>query len=736
MTIVRFGPGGRRSVGDHAVYFRRRWSDDWTLYSNAHCTDCVWAASPTMPTATLIWPYGVIKTHYSNAYQFATKLTVSRCYVKVVFTTDVSAGSITTWYGVVSDIQDDQSGYVAAGGTYYATGQQTLNCYGLEYLLNQSSIKGSWYTHWEAMPNHTDAAMTFNAQGRGNRSDTRYPDGFLDNAYVFEDPAEDDAEAWSTREIVRYLLRWQGPSKSSTYYNRGIQFKLEWETRLDFTDSPVVPQEGSTVLSILQRLIDRRRLMSFYLRVNASDIVELVPFSFAANDIELGGTSIWRIPGNPSQRTIYYERDELTHVATRDVDVNAVDRVIVRGAKRTSTCTMYVEETSGYEVLETAWATADESTYEDGASNVTGYSTMGTKTKQARNQEVRSRQALQAVFSWFRLSLSWGGWVESSTGVDVPVFIDDDGRAVDEFFSGSIRILPYIPLYVGTEYGGSAPSMITPDDPTFRRPFAVFLDPSTDRYVHGERIAELSEGDFDPVGDGNNYRWSAYVRPQAVSPIVEVNVTGEPQHVIANTDFSSLSDDRDLGDFDYREIDTDRGMLITLALEEGRYAEASYPEAGVPDSAGIDTQRALVIWAGNEYRQDYVAKQTVVDVDADGDLVETDSDYVTYVRDDTDKLEDMARVAYEWYTTDRAVVAMDTRRITSELSVGDMITTMGDITYSAYTSHAQTVNTPITSIRIRIPRIRAGSHSEPTMTVMTGAAELDPLTLLPGRIGP
>ena len=92
MTIIRFGPGGRREVGDHTVYFRRLWSDSWTSYTAAHCTEAVWAASPIMPTATIVWPYGVVKTPYTPLYAINTKLSVSRWYVKVVFTTDVSAG--------------------------------------------------------------------------------------------------------------------------------------------------------------------------------------------------------------------------------------------------------------------------------------------------------------------------------------------------------------------------------------------------------------------------------------------------------------------------------------------------------------------------------------------------------------------------------------------------------------------------------------------------------------------
>ena len=101
-----------------------------------------------------------------------------------------------------------------------------------------------------------------------------------------------------------------------------------------------------------------------------------------------------------------------------------------------------------------------------------------------------------------------------------------------------------------------------------------------------------------------------------------------------------------------------------------------------------------------------------------------------YVRDDTDRLKVIARIAYEWYRTSRSVLTLTTLRLTNALKIGDMVTTIGDSTIVGNT-HAQTINSAITQIRIRNPRIVSGSIAEPTMSLVTSAGELDAMTLVP-----
>jgi hypothetical protein len=452
--------------------------------------------------------------------------------------------------------------------------------------------------------------------------------------------------------------------------------------------------------------------------------VYLVPFTFAGSLIDFSLPEVDNIPQNTSKIAIIADEDEITSVSVRTVDFLKVDRVIARGARRTTTCTMFHTA----DRFEAAWTSADETTYEAGASGVTGYSGWDAQKKQLRNQEVRTQEALRKVYSWFQIPDDWNNKVGlySSGTLTYDAFTDDVGSPVDQYARG-ISVLPFLPLYEGVDYSGTKVSDGTFDDPdvyAYRRPFCLFKRPTDGRWVIGERMSQLAEGDCDPTSDGNNTRWSAYVRTQPDTKIVEVHVTGEPQHVIAQTDFTPLAADRDVGDYDYK----DREMLVTLTLQENRYAEGSYPAAGASDTTLIDAQRGLVIWAGDEFRQDYVADGTVVDVDNDGvpEIVAING----FVRDDTQRLDIIARLAYEWYARTRSVLTLATRRLTADVSVGDFVVSSGDSAIAGNTHYVE-INSPITQITIRNPRMPEGSLETPTMTLITSAGEMDAVTLVP-----
>ena len=736
MTTITFGPGGVRELGAHLVYLKQKWQDEWTLYTSAHCTDATWCAAPSMPTATVVWPYGVVKHHFTTIFGNNLKLDVDRWYIKVEWITDESAVDGSTgldWYGVVSDVEDRHEGFVTVDGTKYATGQQILHCYGLEHLLNQNSITTSMVYLGVADIHESPLPITFNAGGFGNRTDGPFPlTPTDDTAYIFdgtpEIPSSTDRkfwDDWSTRDIVQYLLRWKGPSDRGTFYNRSVPFRLTHAERLDDTDKPVVHQEGATPLSLLYRLIDRRRLMSFRLNVNENTTphtVELEPFSFSGDGINFALPGVFDIPANNDTIDVVHEYDELTNTAVRTCDVQTFDRVVVRGAHRTSTCTMFHKSA----VFEAGWTSTQETAYEAGASGVAGYGTWDTLKQQVRNQEVRAHDDLRPVYSWFRIPTGWDGSVgvyNHATNTN-PAFIDDDGTAVADIFVRGCAIEPYLPLYEGVDYSGSAitDGPAEPRDWVYRRPCVFFKRPTDGRYMAGEKMAQLSEGECDPTSDGNNPRWSAYARTQPNSRIIEVHVTGEPQHVIAQTDFSGQTVDRDLGDFDYKE----REMLVTLCVRECRFAEGAYPATS--RSTLIDAQRVWVIYAGDQYRQDYVVPRTVLDVANDG-TVETTTNG-GFVRDDTTRLDVMARIAYEWYKQARTVVSIATYRLRNDIEVGNFLTTIGDDSIDN-NPHYQEINSPVTRVRIRNPIIEPGGTNATMMEITTSAGEMDAMNLVP-----
>ena len=94
-------------------------------------------------------------------------------------------------------------------------------------------------------------------------------------------------------------------------------------------------------------------------------------------------------------------------------------------------------------------------------------------------------------------------------------------------------------------------------------------------------------------------------------------------------------------------------MVATVAVEDDRYCQVVWPAA----TAGDFLKRTLLINAGNDYRQDFVAQGTALDVDQNtGDLIV--NEVGGFYRDDTSKLMSIATRAAEYYTTVRNMLRL------------------------------------------------------------------------------
>lgn len=730
-TTITFAADQRQQVGQQYVYLKQKWQDSWVLYYDTHCLDATWCLSPSMPTATLTRDYGAVKGLVTSTYTSTAKLDILGWYVKVVMETDVAAGTYSTWYGTVSHQEDENKGLVTVGATTLATGTQTFHCYGLEKLLDTEYLSESWVDNGSTAPIVVQLPMTFNRGGQPNKND-RLISPML--APVFEgqsiDPAgtlRPAARWWSTYDIVAYLLAWATPKDSFRTRNARVPFEMVELWALPFADKPELEQEGHTVLSLLSRLIDRRRLRSFYLDVDTTrtpNVVQLhiVPWNNTQIDTGISGADVLR--PNTNIVELIYDQSQNTATSIRTTRTQRYDRIVIRGARRTSTATWVVD--TGY--LTPEWSSTEETAYENAASGVTGYSGWDTLKQQQRNAEVRASEELSAVFSWFKLPDTWAGQnLEVATTSTHIVFPSDvDATAVEKQCIHEVMWENYIPLYEHVDYSGTKiadESFTNPRVKVYRTPKAFFKIPTDARWIAGDKIATLSEASGDPVNDGRSFRWSAHVYMQPESRTLEVRVSGEPQHVIAATDFTKLSADRDVGDWDYKS----KKMAITATLRDNRYAEGKYPADGFGDTSFTDTQYGYVVYAGDAFRLDYVVPTTVIDVETDGTLITSTGGYV---RDDRDLLNALARVAYEWWNQERVILTLSTTQLTSAIRPGYFVESVGTVG----TSHRQTVNTVISEVRIVWPLLDPGQMETPVMQVVTGAGELDPMTLAPRQV--
>lgn len=741
-TTVDFSKNALRFVGRQYVYFRRTWLESWTLYQDIHCTAASWATSPTLPAATLVREHGFVKTFGSNVYANLDKVDPIGYFVKIVMETDLSAGEHNTWYGIVTDVEDEHQGIVDYQGAKLATGVQTMYCLGLEKILDTEVIAESWADTGNATPDVFQLPITFNRGGRPNRNDRLFPGS---PSYVFEGQSlnpggtlRPTAQWWTTTQIVKYLLHWVTPKASFRTRTARIPFELS-PVDLKFLpafDRPEIEQEGKTVLAILNQLIDRRKLRSFHFEVDEAVTPNRIRMRVDPWNDELitletdDADSLWP---NTNLIKLLYDYSQETTAIIRKSRIQKYDRIIVRGARRTSTATWVVD--TGY--LTPIWTSAEETRYEAAASGITGYATWDLMQQQQRNAEVRNASELSAVFSWFKLPDTWNGLtVEVGATTTHPVFLQADGHTVEKQYIHDVVFESFVPLYEHVDYSGSAIADESVDDPpanVYRQPFAVFKIPTDARWIMGDAISMLADNISDPVGDGTNFRWSATVAPQQDTRTLEVRVSGEPQHVIAFTDWHTekLDEDRELGDWDYRS----KKMAITATLRDNRYAEGKYPDDGTGDTSLIDAKYGYVIYAGEAFRQDYVVPGTVVDVDSDGTLLTSTGGYVT---DDTDLLNEIARVTYEWWSVDRMILTLATKHLTSKIQPGYYIQTIGQ-TWRAEgdgeevpeNGHYESVGTVVSEVRINWPRLDGNQLASPTMQIVTGAGELDPMTLMP-----
>jgi len=230
------------------------------------------------------------------------------------------------------------------------------------------------------------------------------------------------------------------------------------------------------------------------------------------------------------------------------------------------------------------------------------------------------------------------------------------------------------------------------------------------RYSEIEKIALPSQVEL--YGDGTGRTFSASLRMQTDAPGIIVRVSGDyGQHAIASADFVKLECDEDPGPFNWRD-----DLCVTIAMQADWHVEQEYPASIAANPT--DAARIMTIDAGRVAELHYVAPWTIVDL-LDGSLVRTLVG--GFVRDDRDLLEDLARVAYEWYGSQRQTLDLLYRSAADLCRIGDLITKIGaDAT-------EETIRTVVTEITLTLAR---STHETHTTQVKTQWAELDPLRLL------
>lgn len=673
----------------HQVFTRSSWSGDWTVRHYLYANSVRWAAKPTMDEAELEYRYGDIMRPNTAFFAKGNPLSIDGHYVKIVIEQGEGRDDLT-WYGVLVERSDELRG---SDGTS-PSGRTHYTAYGLEYLLSKSPITRSFYRREDDGESFVDRAIGFNTAVRdAYDGDSRASAGTTRQGNMSEAPgfnvapvfrkAGEDGTTWSAANIIEYLLSYHAPVNADG--NEAIRFVLDYDSAIDHLTwgTPVVEVRRHAVLDILNELCDRRRLTSWRLVVESDDTVSVVIFTFNASAISLPDGST--IPANDS--TVTWNFDSQVEIASAVLmqDRSAkFDYVLVRGERRTSTFTVSTYTSK----IEKDWETADETAYITGAG-------VGAdrNAKQERNRLYRLTDRFKRVYSYFKIPKSWTGTDYAGTVVCPTLDASGNVTAISEkFWYPGLRLTARLPLQHDIDYSGTniaddnlvdtAPAGSLPE---YRAPL-ILIKTEGSRYRQIEHLSAESNDD----SAGKFYGWSAGVRMQDEALGFVLDVRGDaPQHIIAGPAFTGADAD-DLADFSSSEsLNYADDISATVCIEFDSYCQGVWPTGSPLEST--DTLRSLLIEVPNA-RLDYVVPGTVVAVNASGTLTTNSSG--GFITDDRERVENIARMAYEWYSATRYALHVSVNDLVCDFSIGQLITTIEHGTLT------RTINSVITDISL------------------------------------
>lgn len=617
------------------IYFRPSTAYPWTLADMDLATleQLDWTCNGAISQASIIARSGMI-WHNLFGWTMVSPMAVGRWFTKIKL-----GGS--TWFGQIDGASAEILNYGSVGETEVSIGAlQRFYAFGLEQLISNIFVTQSKYFDSSKLenpitgegassPEVTPEGLTFNQDGLPNMTAFRWL-----GSYYFN-PHRLTSRYWSTREIVRYLLR---EFTIPTVVYREIEASI---SLLPSFDRPVVPTHGRRVIEIINQLVNQRRGYCWWLDYVADgstqgkgDYYAFRTSTFNLIDTQLSSqNSAWAIPANPNRVRIDSRQDAASEMILVDDESNAVDEVLVQGAKRTVTFTVSFSEDDVDGIKDQRnginyWSSSDYASYLIGD---VAAAALGPHQRRLKDAVYREQKFFRNVLELFGLDLtkqfppfssaryqgSWnavantptlingtgeaGDWYDVSTsgawdfgnGVvrfgigDAVVYdgnfwgkgtIPDLGNKISPF---NLKLLPNIPLVEGADYSGNkveAGTVVYPEKLITRQIFVIIdvkSSPGEDsRFMPIESIGRL--GTDPAIAKGfPDFKWSANVDVIEGTPTFRIRVDGAPKWILAkNAPVQLPPHNKPRPDLDWRK------MKATVCLEDDRRCEFLFPQGG------------------------------------------------------------------------------------------------------------------------------------------------------------
>lgn len=635
----------------------------WEIINNLRCTSLIQSIQPNsgISRAAFEYDYGNISTDGAAFVDVDPLGTAGSAvpdilhkFIRIGVWDWVSETFEYVWAGIVTSIEDKSFSQPPADENY---GTQQINASGLEYMLDRKQITTSKvYNHVDVATVDVNRALPFNVQEGRLSEGSALQHGNRRSGFRTFTTDLDNAEVWTAEDIARYLFDWHVPTRLQ---HDDTSPTITWtytNTTVLSHFCPSLEAHGKSIYEILNELANPRRWLHYRIGYTAN----VLPTVFGSVNVHFDVSTSANI-SLPSGGSITGNSDTVTLQASGTIDGSIslagdyqqkYKHVVVTGARKGYIVTTDVTS----EFLEEGWTAAEQTTYEGGAEDQWDpgdWSNLDYVDQIQLNKNFRVNVYGQ-VFTRFVAAVD----ADFSTAF---------GITTEQYVPG-LRWQRKMPLKKNWDYSlvTPAPKDGAPEQAEFRSIVAWYKiqendSPRIEQWAANDTLATIMRKEGEPSPS------SVSVRPLEDWFGLSIKPHVQP-HWQATDELSGMSGNKDpelIERFDYK---TD--IKVTGYFRTDDYVTAQWPTTPAVDLTAADT---IYIRLGDIAFEDLLLEDTVVDVDvASATLKTAPADIL--VRDDTDLMSDIARLAWQWYGVERYVYKVEYQQLLWDVYPGQIAT--------------------------------------------------------------